>query len=296
MGKTQRMHRYRFPDSQIPGVYIGGNPGICQPRMGGAVGDQSKPDRKAIPTLYRGVQFRSRLEAKWAAFFDAMGWPWQYEPFDLAGWIPDFLIGDRLVAEVKPVTLCPPEIVREIDEALPVERDEFDACEMGQREPIILGCVVPAAPIGQWGFKSELGVPIGWLRGVPAPWQWEREPRWGLGIVGRIIAADVEWSESEGKYKRATCDKGFGIFHSDDAQLYGHHGSDYGRDELYWLAKNRLGEKRDASMVEPWGACDWDVANPNETDRPDRLAGPVIDAWNKAGNLTQWRGVRSVVR
>jgi hypothetical protein len=30
---------------------------------------------KPIPTVYGSVQFRSRLEAKWAAFFDAMGGP-----------------------------------------------------------------------------------------------------------------------------------------------------------------------------------------------------------------------------
>jgi hypothetical protein len=45
-----------------------------------------------IPTIYNGVQFRSRLEAKWAAFFDLLGWHWHYEPLDLDGWIPDFLI------------------------------------------------------------------------------------------------------------------------------------------------------------------------------------------------------------
>jgi hypothetical protein len=47
---------------------------------------------KAIPTIYSGVRFRSRLEAKWAAFFDRIGWPWEYEPFDLEGWAPDFLL------------------------------------------------------------------------------------------------------------------------------------------------------------------------------------------------------------
>jgi hypothetical protein len=53
--------------------------------------------------MYRGVQFRSRLEAKWAAFFDQCGWRWSYEPFDLYGWIPDFLIGEsRTLVEIKP--------------------------------------------------------------------------------------------------------------------------------------------------------------------------------------------------
>lgn len=46
----------------------------------------------AIPTKYAGVQFRSRLEARWAAFFELADWRWEYEPIDLAGWIPDFYV------------------------------------------------------------------------------------------------------------------------------------------------------------------------------------------------------------
>lgn len=34
---------------------------------------------KAIPTNYKGVNFRSRTEARWAAFFDEIGWTWRYE-------------------------------------------------------------------------------------------------------------------------------------------------------------------------------------------------------------------------
>jgi hypothetical protein len=44
----------------------------------------------AIPTEYKGIRFRSRTEARWAAFFDGVGWRWEYEPYDMAGWIPDF--------------------------------------------------------------------------------------------------------------------------------------------------------------------------------------------------------------
>lgn len=57
------------------------------------------------PTIYRGCHFRSRLEAKWAAFFDALGWQWEYEPEAFHGWMPDFLlIGPSRSAyvEVKP--------------------------------------------------------------------------------------------------------------------------------------------------------------------------------------------------
>lgn len=47
---------------------------------------------KAHPTMYNGVQYRSRLEARWAAFFDLIGWKHEYEPIDLQGWSPDFRV------------------------------------------------------------------------------------------------------------------------------------------------------------------------------------------------------------
>jgi hypothetical protein len=52
---------------------------------------------KAIETRYKGYRFRSRLEARWAVFFDAMGWQWEYEEqgYDLGGgvyYLPDFKV------------------------------------------------------------------------------------------------------------------------------------------------------------------------------------------------------------
>lgn len=72
-----------------------------------------KYDIKAHPTNYAGVTFRSRLEARWAAMFDLIGWSWEYEPIDLNGWTPDFRVhwdchhsecpeGHTLLIEVKP--------------------------------------------------------------------------------------------------------------------------------------------------------------------------------------------------
>lgn len=66
---------------------------------------------KAIPTTYNGQRFRSRLEARWAAFFDLAEVSWVYEPVDLAGWAPDFLLNLSVpvYAEVKPIAAqaCP---------------------------------------------------------------------------------------------------------------------------------------------------------------------------------------------
>jgi hypothetical protein len=70
---------------------------------------------KPIPTPYGGVRFRSRLEARWALFFDRLHIPWEYEPqgFDIGdgdAYLPDFLLGmGRLVwAEVKPSVSADP--------------------------------------------------------------------------------------------------------------------------------------------------------------------------------------------
>lgn len=63
----------------------------------------------AIPTKYAGVRFRSRLEARWAAMFDLLGWRWDYEPFDLKGYIPDFALTPKtgpVIVEVKPELLA----------------------------------------------------------------------------------------------------------------------------------------------------------------------------------------------
>jgi hypothetical protein len=77
----------------------------------------------AIPTKYKGIQFRSRLEATWAAFFDALNWKWQYEPCDMAGWIPDFAIkcldGKPLYVEVKPTFEFMPGVARKMSRAAP---------------------------------------------------------------------------------------------------------------------------------------------------------------------------------
>ena len=62
----------------------------------------------SIPTIYRGIEYRSRLEAKWAAFFQLIDWKYTYEPFDGDGYIPDFVLhGDYpCVVEIKPAVMA----------------------------------------------------------------------------------------------------------------------------------------------------------------------------------------------
>lgn len=75
----------------------------------------------AKETEYQGRLFRSRLEARWAAFFDLCGWNWEYEPFDLEGWSPDFIIYGLkdILVEVKPINIFDGEIVLKLNRAHP---------------------------------------------------------------------------------------------------------------------------------------------------------------------------------
>lgn len=67
------------------------------------------PQIKAIETRYAGCRFRSRLEARWGVFFDALKTRWQYEPQGYTvgphgeyAYLPDFWLPDmQLWVEVK---------------------------------------------------------------------------------------------------------------------------------------------------------------------------------------------------
>lgn len=64
------------------------------------------PMISAIETRYRGVRFRSRLEARWAVLFDEWGKSWEFEPEGYSdgatAYLPDFwLPGEAWFWEVK---------------------------------------------------------------------------------------------------------------------------------------------------------------------------------------------------
>lgn len=73
---------------------------------------------KPIETIYNGYRFRSRLEARWAVFFDEMGIKYEYEAegYDLGklGWyLPDFWLPDaKWHIEIKPAGTSDIELKR----------------------------------------------------------------------------------------------------------------------------------------------------------------------------------------
>jgi hypothetical protein len=110
----------------------------------------------AIPTNYRGINFRSRLEAKYAAMFDQLRWRWDYEPIDLGGWIPDFAIQGviPILVEIKPIFVLDDalsaRIAGFIEKSLDVNKLEH------KYEALICGATLPM-------MEMENAPGIGWL-------------------------------------------------------------------------------------------------------------------------------------
>ena len=82
---------------------------------------------KAIETSYKGYRFRSRLEARWAVFFDALGAEWEYEKegYDLGEhglYLPDFWLPRLgIFVEIKPQSSGP--VDRDLEAKLEAFRD-----------------------------------------------------------------------------------------------------------------------------------------------------------------------------
>ncbi len=77
--------------------------------------------RSPRPTVYRGIEMRSRLEALVAGYLDEHGFKWDYEPVCFAGrmgqYLPDFRIQQsgqpNVFVEVKPKPRNLTELMRE---------------------------------------------------------------------------------------------------------------------------------------------------------------------------------------
>ena len=69
---------------------------------------------EAIETKYNGVYYRSRLEARWAIFFDEIGLPSEYEIMGMSfgdiRYLPDFFLPfDNVHVEIKPENISEKE-------------------------------------------------------------------------------------------------------------------------------------------------------------------------------------------
>lgn len=121
----------------------------------------------AITTLFDGIEFRSRLEARWASFFRRIGWEFTYEPFDGDGYIPDFLIHGAapLLVEVKPAAT-------EGDYRAPLDKITDGLADHWQHDILVVGASpLPFLPVTSWGAEMPaaglLGEFLGEVNGSP---------------------------------------------------------------------------------------------------------------------------------
>jgi len=145
------------------------------------------PVRQGIPTVYAGVLMRSRTEARWAAFFDRLGWCWTYEPADCHRWLPDFAlhfpVGDMFVE------------VKATDEDFSFAQWKID--ESGYAGPVVI--------VGHSVQRNICGKVLDWGTGLPV---WCDAEFFLCGYCDRpsVLA-------SEGDWRCKVCGQGHGRAH-----------------------------------------------------------------------------------
>jgi hypothetical protein len=165
---------------------------------------------KAIETRYAGHRFRSRLEARYAVFFNHLGIRWQYEPqgLNIGGrpYLPDFLLPETQTwVEVKGS-----------EDTLDYDLMEAFAYALPRgASVVILGPLPEAKPAGDWdwgwqslcssfvdeGERAVFGDWVGFGSGEPAvltetsgatPFEFGERGNWlepSLNMTGPCVAA-----------------------------------------------------------------------------------------------------------
>lgn len=116
---------------------------------------------KAIQTEWHGCRFRSRLEARWAVVFEAMGIDWEYEPegfvLDDGTWyLPDFLLhgikgdnGHEYLSDNDTIETRDGrdgDVWVEVKPHASTDEDDFKkVCEFAKERPIVIATSLPDA-------------------------------------------------------------------------------------------------------------------------------------------------------
>lgn len=135
---------------------------------------------KAIETEYNGYRFRSRLEARWAVFFDAANIKYEYEPEgfespDGTRYLPDFYLPEYdWYVEVKPPR---PGAFEDIERASRFVGEKIKVL-------LLLGNIPPKRDIEFWHFSAMYYNPL------------QRK------VCIERCCVDVAWAEDQDSYSR----------------------------------------------------------------------------------------------
>lgn len=96
-------------------------------------------------TRFRGIKFRSQLDARWAAFFDHLGWPYTYLPLGTPR--PTFLVsGDHPFCVLVTGAITPEDYLAESAACSGIEVSV----------PIVVVGVTPAPYFGAAGSQTRI--------------------------------------------------------------------------------------------------------------------------------------------
>lgn len=160
---------------------------------------------KPIETHYKGYRFRSRLEARWAIFFDTLGIEYQYEPegFELGDglrYLPDFWLPElRYWIEIKPT--------REVSEHENRKMERF-VHEMRNSNHQDVPRMVNWQQFAVLCGEPYLGSFSIWNPGVEV---WVKPRRWfyACAVCGHVHIGDVyDLANDEWQYHCDCCDGG----------------------------------------------------------------------------------------
>jgi hypothetical protein len=123
---------------------------------------------RPIETFYKGYRFRSRLEARWAVFLDAVGASWEYEPegYQMPGnqrYLPDFLVHDVKGRSPKDLYIEVKGALTKMD----LRKIETFAGQYCPRTPTFSCHDCPAA--GRCGYQNSEKNPILIVGAIPDP-------------------------------------------------------------------------------------------------------------------------------
>lgn len=144
-------------------------------------------DLKPIETSYAGCRFRSRIESRWAVFFDHLGIGWQYEPqgFELPSgrYLPDFLLDLSVQDDTSGIR---PGVWFEVKGEPPTDR-ERKLCEdlffETRQHTYIAHGGIPRDGFEEPRIQHAVGTPVRWFMrpGVigllPVDWKFEQTGR-----------------------------------------------------------------------------------------------------------------------
>lgn len=154
---------------------------------------------KSLNTKYAGCLFRSRLEARWAVYFNAAGVAWEYEPqgfevterlacsTDTFPYLPDFWLPEQqLWVEVKG-SLTASEADRLINAAASLSVNAGDGCGIGKGHDLVVfgpltSSGVTGVPIRLHMHKGDL-IASCWLCATPCS-----------SHTGISVANDTSWT------------------------------------------------------------------------------------------------------